>query len=93
MTRHSCAWLAFTAVLLGTQTANAREVRSVPRFEWNYSHRYGPAYNWPDGRVATPDAVVVRPGLQPIGLYSGHFPFCMYGTATYRAQGGRSPCY
>lgn len=82
------------AVLSTAQTwASDLRVRSVPRFDWNYSHRYGPAYNWPDGSIATPDAVIVRPGLQPIGLYRGHFPYCMYETATYRAQGGRSPCY
>ena len=82
-------------VLSSAQTALASDlrVRSAPRFDWNYSHRYGPAYNWPDGSIARPDAVIVQPGLQPIGLYRGHFPFCMYETATYRAQGGRSPCY
>ena len=71
---------------------NARDVRVVPRFNWNYNHMYGPAYSWPDGAPATPDRVLVRPGLQPIGLYRGHHPYCMYGTATYRAQGGRYPC-
>ncbi len=89
------AFVIAIAVLSNAQAVLASDLRlrGAPRFDWNYSHRYGPAYNWPDGRVATPDAVIVRPGLQPIGLYRGHFPFCMYETATYRAQGGRSPCY
>ncbi len=97
MKRHASAWLGFAAMLASTQASGAelavREYRSAPRFDWNYSHRYGPAYNWPDGSIATPDRVIMRPGLQPIGLYRGHFPFCRYETATYRAQGGRSPCY
>jgi len=71
---------------------NARDVRVVPRFNWNYNHMYGPAYAWPDGTPATPDRILMRPGLQPIGLYQGRHPYCMYGAATYRAQGGRHPC-
>jgi hypothetical protein len=70
----------------------AREVRVMPRFNWNYNHMYGPAYTWPDGTPSTPDRVLVRPGLQPIGLYQGRYPHCLYGAATYRAQGGRHPC-
>lgn len=64
----------------------------VPHFNWNYKHMYGPAYQWPDGTMARPDAVIAEPGLQPIGLYLGHYPYCLYGAATYRAQGGRWPC-
>ena len=85
--------IAITVMSTAQALASDWRAQSAPRFGWNYSHRYGPAYNWPDGSIATPDAVIVRPGLQPIGLYRGHFPYCMYETATYRAQGGRSPCY
>lgn len=71
---------------------DARDVRVVPRFNWNYNHMYGPATTWPDGTPATPDRVLIRPGLQPIGLYQRPYPHCLYGAATYRAQGGRYPC-
>ena len=64
-----------------------------PAFNWNYKHRYGPAYNWPDGSIATPERVLLRPGLEPIGLYDRPYPYCLYGAATYRAQGGRVACY
>lgn len=75
-----------------TRSYAVREVVIKPRFDWNYNHMYGPAYTWPDGTPATPDRVILRPGYQPIGLYQGRYPHCLYGAATYRAQGGRYPC-
>lgn len=105
-TRAALAGLALIASFAGTPASAAelavrsytvrshavREVYIKPRFDWNYSHMYGPADAWPDGTPATPDRVLLRPGLQPIGLYQGRYPHCLYGAATYRAQGGRYPC-
>lgn len=92
-TRLAFAGLALIASFAGTSASAAElTVRVMPRFDWNYNHMYGPATTWPDGTPATPDRVLVRPGYQPIGLYQGHYPYCLYGAATYRAQGGRYPC-
>jgi len=92
-TRVALAGLALIASYASTPASAAElGVRAMPRFAWNYNHMYGPAYTWPDGTPATPDRVILRPGYQPIGLYQGRYPHCLYGAATYRAQGGRYPC-